>query len=80
MLFLGVKLEISHKWFRKTICSVDIILDFVFAALRFYFNTQVSEYYIYNNSNFLRRKIAAPYHKLVLLHHPYKHIGAFPLQ
>ena len=26
MLFLSVKFAISHKWFRKTICSVDIIL------------------------------------------------------
>ena len=25
MLFLGVKPKVSHKWFRKTICSVDII-------------------------------------------------------
>ena len=25
MLFLGVKQKVSHKWFRKTICSVDII-------------------------------------------------------
>ena len=24
MLFLGVKPKVSHKWFRKTICSVDI--------------------------------------------------------
>ena len=26
MLFLGVKPKVSHKWFRKTICSVDINL------------------------------------------------------
>ena len=25
MLFLDVKPKVSHKWFRKTICSVDII-------------------------------------------------------
>ena len=30
MLFLGVKPKVSHKWFRKTICSVDIILYVIF--------------------------------------------------
>ena len=30
MLFLGVKPKVSHKWFRKTICSVDIILYIIF--------------------------------------------------
>ena len=27
MLFLDVKPKVSHKWFRKTICSADIIYD-----------------------------------------------------
>ena len=35
MLFLGVKPKVSHKWFRKTICSVDIILRWGCSQLDF---------------------------------------------
>ena len=37
MLFLGVKPKVSHKWFRKTICSVDIILKVEPAIFILYF-------------------------------------------
>ena len=36
MLFLGVKPKVSHKWFRKTICSVDIIYTKRYGQIRFH--------------------------------------------
>ena len=39
MLFLGVKPKVSHKWFRKTICSVDII----------YYTSKRSKNQVYGN-------------------------------
>ena len=44
MLFLGVKPKVSHKWFRKTICSVDINYLIFFHELKnsFKFLTYIS--------------------------------------
>ena len=46
MLFLGVKPKVSHKWFRKTICSVDIIL---IQSHTIYYTAKRSKNQVYGN-------------------------------
>ena len=49
MLFLGVKPKVSHKWFRKTICSVDITLAnfYLFSSHYLYMMLKKENYYMF---------------------------------